>query len=144
MDPITKAQLARIERVSRQMVGKWVARGMPTLPDGRLDRETARDWIGENTRRHVERAEAIRLTAIGAVSLAAIAAAVGAMQAGADRAATERAGDQVLIDAWAWLEELHGPFTLPDDIADRWRRWIVWDRVTPINFETAKEASSHG
>lgn len=42
---ITQSELARELQLSRQRVSQLVKAGMPTLPDGRLDRTAALKWI---------------------------------------------------------------------------------------------------
>ena len=45
---ITKAELAEELQIARSGVSKLVARGMPTLPDGRVDLLRACKWIAAN------------------------------------------------------------------------------------------------
>src|SRR5438046_2758252 len=48
MAVITKAQLARDLGISKARISQYVLRGMPTLTEGRLDREICINWIKSN------------------------------------------------------------------------------------------------
>lgn len=50
MTAISKAKLAAELGVTRQAVAGYVKRGMPVLPDGKLDREEALQWIERHIR----------------------------------------------------------------------------------------------
>lgn len=51
---ITKAEYAHRRGVSRQMVGKYCALGMPTASNGHIDVEKADSWIADNIDKHSE------------------------------------------------------------------------------------------
>ena len=43
--PVRLAEFGRIMGVDRSQPTRWVAYGMPTLPDGRVDAEAASEWV---------------------------------------------------------------------------------------------------
>lgn len=50
MTVISKAALAAELRVSKSRVSQYVTTGLPVRSDGKIDREVALDWIGQNLR----------------------------------------------------------------------------------------------
>lgn len=48
MVSVSLAEFARIMGVDRSQPTRWVAAGMPLLPDGRVDAETASEWVRNN------------------------------------------------------------------------------------------------
>jgi hypothetical protein len=54
-----RAQFARLMRVDRSQVTRWVQLGMPTLPDGGIDAELASAWV----KSHIDPTQRIRCAA---------------------------------------------------------------------------------
>jgi hypothetical protein len=46
--PMNRAAFARVQSVHRSQVTRWVAAGMPVMPDGNIDAETASAWVHLN------------------------------------------------------------------------------------------------
>jgi hypothetical protein len=50
MDSLSKSQFARELGVSTALVCQFVQKGLPTLPDGRIDADVAFDWFHDHVR----------------------------------------------------------------------------------------------
>jgi hypothetical protein len=55
---LSKSALARELSISRERVGVYCERGMPTLPDGRLNRMAALAWVAANVNANASNARA--------------------------------------------------------------------------------------
>ena len=54
---LSKAEFAKDQRVSKTMVTKWIAAGLPVTPQGRIDRAKAIEWLKANTTRPTAKLE---------------------------------------------------------------------------------------
>ena len=113
---ITKAAFARELEVSRQMVNKWLAAGLPQRKDGKLDRGAAQRWLHEFTQRdrrgagQLAAARLRHLSAIARLKELEVARVEGSM---VDSAATENYVSSMIIECRNRL------LRIPTDLCDR-------------------------